>query len=76
VGKASEDVEMKEDGSTAPTTGAESSTEDTTVSLSASTFAAKREREKKLIEPTFEILQNFSRVTPSQLAHIAFPREN
>lgn len=29
--------------------------------------------EKRRKEPTSEILQNFSRVTPAQLAHIAFP---
>jgi 26S proteasome regulatory subunit N2 len=29
--------------------------------------------EKKRKEPTSEILENFSRVTPAQLAHISFP---
>lgn len=32
--------------------------------------------EKKRKEPTSEILENFSRVTPAQLAHISFPPDS
>ena len=35
--------------------------------------AEKSPVEKKRKEPTSETLQNFSRVTPAQLAHISFP---
>jgi 26S proteasome regulatory subunit N2 len=65
---------MKEDNTSAPATTTENVTEEATAS--SSTVSTKREREKKPSEPTSETLHNFSRVTPSQLAHIVFPPDN
>lgn len=66
---------MKDD-TAPPTAEGTSTTEGTTADASASSSSSAPKKEKKPAEPSSETLQNFSRVTPSQLAHIVFPTEN
>ena len=90
--KAIEDVDMKDESSSISSTAVPLSASVTTVAastagsddagavgtsvLGAAPPASPSKREKKPTEPSSAVLQNFSRVTPSQLAYIVFPPEN
>lgn len=69
--KSVDDVDMKPvDENEASTANASEAADD------ATTTGATPKPARKPSEPTSEVLHNFARVTPKQLAHIVFPPEN
>lgn len=69
--KSVDDIEMKPiDENEASTANASEAADD------ATTTGAAPKVLRKSSEPTSEVLHNFARVTPKQLAHVVFPPEN
>jgi 26S proteasome regulatory subunit N2 len=69
--KSVDDIDMKPvDENEASTANASEAADDATTTGAVPRFP------RKSLEPTSEVLHNFARVTPKQLAHIVFPLEN